>query len=103
MIRIEKSCKLHQVLLLIIRPLTCVAFRMIHCTYPGCEYKSLQKSNVVNHTRKQYVCPIFSFSSSHPFPDSQQWILEVAGLPIFQLPLLYTILAISDATPAGSP
>ncbi|KAK2462804.1 hypothetical protein APHAL10511_005195 [Amanita phalloides] len=35
---------------------------MIRCSYPGCEYKSLQKSNVVSHTRKH------GFSKAYPCP-----------------------------------
>ncbi|KAF8347379.1 hypothetical protein F5887DRAFT_28611 [Amanita rubescens] len=38
---------------------------MIHCAYPGCDYKSLQKSNVVNHTRKHG----FSKSRACPFSN----------------------------------
>ncbi|KAF8343467.1 hypothetical protein F5887DRAFT_327746 [Amanita rubescens] len=44
---------------------------MVHCTYPGCEYKSLQKSNTVNHSRK------------HGF--SKSWACPFSNCPFFTL------------------
>ena len=67
--RIRKSCKLHDIL----SPVTfhhlhrVLHPRMVHCMYPGCDYKSLQKSNVVNHTHRQSVCPVLSSSLSDIF------------------------------------